>query len=607
VAGTVVLLHNKALLQTQGSIDLNLLDVVVLEGGFLFSADESGLLVYLQGGSRIGPEATPWIASDVEAFLRIDASGVVSKVLLDTNPIRIGNAVEITPQTLVLIINTTGKDVSFTIPQEFRRSGGPESITVSGTPPGASAAAGYVSASGGGLVRLTDAFVLTGNFDLLLKTDVSTFVFNATLDLPVLAPLTVAGSLAYVSGANGGLFGSLGVAAANGASLIDVAGVLRLDASMLLEVNTTSLEREVRSIRRAGEADPDGDGYVLRVVAANTLRIAGIGQLAVGGTSFNGYTVLTFDSGRIRVDLAGMADVGFGSLAVAGEAWILHGEDRETDFVFAGRASGRIGDISGIDGAVFINTGAVDVTMDSGTVVQANTTFDVRLTAGLDLGLFKLDIGGRLFKQADLWELRIDRGTLDFFGAVALTATGFYRSDRAFLIHVNGSLTLSNGLPISGEGRISMSLGRDASGTTTFRGEILGTTRYDFGWLGSGEGPSFRGNLAFGPSSVSFSMQLGPIFGSMWTFGPFVWQRSNPVGGERPDPVLARIQNGVLTLSAGDDPCATVIRTASGMAASSTSPSPSKPSAMPTETPCRDGCAWFPGPSIPDSRRSSPG
>ncbi len=310
----------------------------------------------------------------------------------------------------------------------------------------------------------------------------------------------------------------------------------------------------MRSIRRAGEADPDGDGYVLRTVAANTLRIAGIGQLAAGGASFNGSAVLTFDPGRIRVDMAGSADVGFGSLAVAGEAWILHGEDRETDFVFAGRASGRLGDISGIDGAVFINTGAVDVTMDSGTVVQANTAFDVRLTAGLDLGLFKVDIGGRLFKQADLWELRIDRGTLDFFGVVSLGATGFYRSDRAFLINVNGSLTLLNGLPISGEGRITMSLGRDASGTITFRGEILGTSRYDFGWLGSGEGPSFRGNLAFGPSSVSFSMQLGPIFGSMWTFGPFVWQRSNPVGGERPDPVLARIQNGVLTLSAGDDP-----------------------------------------------------
>jgi hypothetical protein len=49
-------------------------------------------------------------------------------------------------------------------------------------------------------------------------------------------------------------------------------------------------------------------------------------------------------------------------------------------------------------------------------------------------------------------------------------------------------------------------------------------------------------------------MQLGPIFGSMWTFGPFVWQRKNPVGTERPDPVLARLQDGVLTLSAGDDP-----------------------------------------------------
>ncbi|MFM8890662.1 MAG: hypothetical protein ACKOTB_03390, partial [Planctomycetia bacterium] len=99
-----------------------------------------------------------------------------------------------------------------------------------------------------------------------------------------------------------------------------------------------------------------------------------------------------------------------------------------------------------------------------------------------------------------------------------------------------------------------MSLGRDKAGTLTYRGQIAGSTHYDFGIFGSGDGPSFRGNVAFGPTSLSFSMQVGPILGAMRTLGPFTWSRTNPVGVERPDPIIARLVDGVLTLSAGDDP-----------------------------------------------------
>lgn len=217
IAGSeVVLTHDKAVLETQGSVDVNLFDVVVLQGDFLFAGSGSSVLLYIDGTSRLGPEQTPWITSDVEAFLRIDSRGVVLCVMLTTDPIRIGTGVEIVPASLSLLVNTTGEDASFTIPEHLRRPGGPASITVSAVPPGETERAGYVAASGSGRTRLGSGFTLDGSFDLLLKRDVSTFTFDATLDLPVIEPLLVKGRLTYLAGNDGGLFGSLVAAPAGG-------------------------------------------------------------------------------------------------------------------------------------------------------------------------------------------------------------------------------------------------------------------------------------------------------------------------------------------------------------------------------------------------------
>ena len=51
---------------------------------------------------------------------------------------------------------------------------------------------------------------------------------------------------------------------------------------MLVEVNTTTTTRSVRSIVREGEDDPNGDGYMLRLLPARTTRIAGDARLSTG-------------------------------------------------------------------------------------------------------------------------------------------------------------------------------------------------------------------------------------------------------------------------------------------------------------------------------------
>ena len=177
-APTVVLDHNKALLATQGSVDLNLFDLAVLQGDFAFTGDASGILIFVDGTGRIGPANGFRIESNASAFLRLDSNGVVVDATIDVVPIRIGSAVEIAPDTLKLTINSTRSLAEYEVPETLRRPGGLETISVSATPPGGTNPASYVAASGGGTIRLTDAFTLDGQFDIVLSTDISSIVFR---------------------------------------------------------------------------------------------------------------------------------------------------------------------------------------------------------------------------------------------------------------------------------------------------------------------------------------------------------------------------------------------------------------------------------------------
>ena len=548
----VVISFDRALLQTQGLADFNLLNVAVMEGRFDLRADSAGVLVYVDGTGRLGsPDGFRIEVGQFQAFLLVNARGVAAKATLDVDPIVLGTAFSLTTDTLNLAINTTGKDVRYTIPEAIRRAGQPDSISVSAIPPGGTAAAGYVAASGGGQLKLLDAVSLLGSFQILLKADVSTLLFDMTVDMPVLNPVRVAGALEYVSGTSGGLFGSLGVGGAYGASIINVAG-FSLNASMLLEVNTSPIERPVRSMQRRGESDPDGDGYVLRSVPARTARLSGNGQIAAGGVVLNGVVEMVADAGRFRLWVATEADIGFGSVNVTGEAWVLYGDGRDTALVLDARIVGQAGRMAAIDGSVTINTGSVDFVTSSATTVKAKTAFDARFSSSIDVGLCNLAVAGRMFKQGDLFEFRVDRGTADFFGVATLDVSGFYRSNGAYLFTAAGSTAFTL-LDVTVTTHLALSLGRDAAGTNTFKGEVLGTTAYDWGWLGKGDGPSFRAYAAFGPTTVSFAIRVS-ILGIVIPIEQ-TWKSKGNAGAERPDPVLARLKGGgVLVLSAGDAP-----------------------------------------------------
>jgi hypothetical protein len=382
---------------------------------------------------------------------------------------------------------------------------------------------------------------------MLLKSDVSTLVFDSRLQVPVLDPLVVKGTLTYLAGSDGGLFGSVIAGAEGGTSIFEAPG-FSLAAAMLIEVNTSPVERQVRSFRRPGEEDGDGDGYVLRGVVPDTIRIAGSGQLVVGGVRFDGWQSLVFDPGRIRMSLVSQASVGFGSLDVAGEATILHGADRETALVLDGRVTGTLADVSRIEGTLRINTGSADFTLGDGTVIEAYTTFDAAFNARLAIGMFRAEVAARMFRSNGLFEIRVDRGSLDFFG-ISFHLTGFYRSNGEYLLSSWGSISFE--VPcVRANATLSMSLGRSASRATSFKGTLVGTTYVDAGWLGEGDGPSFRGDVTFGTNAVSFSCNI-TVFGVDIPVA-FTWKRqTNPDAGP-PVPVIARVAGDVLTLSAGD-------------------------------------------------------
>ena len=424
-AGPIVLDFNRALTRTQGAAEFNLLDVAVLDGIFELSVDASSLAIFFDGSSRIGPADGFHVATDVKVVLVANRQGVAARATLDVNDLVIGSFARLETDTVEFVLNTTDRDVSFTIPENLRKPGGASQVVVSAIPPGGTTPGSYVSLTGSG-----------------------------------------------------------------------------------------------------------------RIVAGNTLLAGSLSLL--------------FDREGVRGSVAAETDVGFGMLAASGDVWVLRdGTTNEIAFVLDARLSGRAARLASVDGRLLVNTGSTDVTFADGTVAKADTDFDARLAATIDLGLFTLDVGGRMVRTNDIFEIRVDRGTLDFFGVTRLDVGGFYRSTGAYLFAASGT-TEFTALDVTVTSSLALSLGRDAAGATTFRGEMAGSTRYDWGWLGSGNGPSFRSFVTFGPSTAAVSTRLS-ILGISIPI-EFSWKRDGSASSERPDPVIARLAGGVLTLSAGDDP-----------------------------------------------------
>jgi len=424
-AEPIVLSFDRALLHTRGAAEFNLLDAAVLAGVFELAVDASSLGLFFNGSSRIGPADGFHVATDVEMVLVANREGVAARAGLAMNDLAIGTLARLETDQLTFVANTTGRDVTYTIPESLRVPGGASQVVVSAIPPGGTTAGSYVSLTGGG-----------------------------------------------------------------------------------------------------------------RIVA--------------GSTQLVGSLSLLFDRDGVRGSVAAETDVGFGSLATSGDVHVFRdATNGEIAFVLDAQLSGRAARLASVDGRLLVNTGSAAVTLGDGTVIPADTDFDARLAGTIDLGLFTLDVGGRMFRTGDVFEIRVDRGTLDFFGVSRLDVGGFYRSSGVYLFTASGS-TQFTVLDVTVTSNLALSLSRDAAGATTFRGEMAGSTRYDWGWLGSGAGPSFRSFVTFGPASAAVSTRVS-ILGISIPL-EFTWKRGGDAGGERPDPVIARLDGGVLTLSAGDDP-----------------------------------------------------
>ncbi len=425
VAEPIVLAFDRALVRTQGAATFNIRDAAVFDGVFDLAVDASSIGLFFDGSSRIGPADGFHVATDVEVVVVANRQGVAARAMLDINDLAIGSLARFETDALEFVVNTTGRDVTYMIPETLRKAGGASQVVVSAIPPGGTLAGSYVS-------------------------------------------------------------------------------------------------------------------------------LTGAGRIVAGNTSLNGSLSLLLDREGVRGRVAAETDVGFGSLAARGDVRVLRDTGTgEIAFVLDAQLSGRAARLASVDGRLLVNTGSTDVTFTDGTVARADTDFDARLTAAIDLGLFTLDVGGRMFRTGDVFEIRVDRGTLDFFGVARLDVGGFYSSSGAYLFTASGS-TQFTVLDVTVTSSLALSLSRDAAGATTFRGEMAGGTRYDWGWLGSGVGPSFRSFVTFGPASAAVSTRVS-ILGISIPI-EFSWKRDGSGGTERPDPVIARLAGGVLTLSAGDDP-----------------------------------------------------
>jgi hypothetical protein len=250
------------------------------------------------------------------------------------------------------------------------------------------------------------------------------------------------------------------------------------------------------------------------------------------------------------MNLVNKASVGFGSLDVAGNATVIYGDNRNTSLILDAVATGTVEALRQVEGTLRINTDSTDFALADGTVIKARTDFDSTFNAHLGLGMFTADVAAKLFREKGQFVIRVDRGSLDFFGN-SFDISGFYRSNGEYLLNSQGHVEFTMA-GVTATGSITMSLARNAERAKTYKGTLVGTTSYDFGdkdWL-KGDGPSFRGDVTFGTNSVSFSLSIS-IAGISIPLG-YTWKRQTNSEDGPPVPIIARISGDVLTLSAGD-------------------------------------------------------
>ncbi|MEO7578774.1 MAG: calcium-binding protein, partial [Massilia sp.] len=519
-------------LRIAGQAKVDMFDLVHLDGVFEIKASAAGLTMFADVNAAIGTGSVS-LTSHATGLLSVTSDGVALRMQMSTG-IDLGPAVELNA-SLELVLNTTGKDVIYTVPEEFRDVVHYDNnqYVISKTPPGKPGWTGmYVALFGeGDLALMNDALTLDGKFSIVISESGMELTAEATLDLPLLKPLQVTGTLGIVSG---GLYGAFEVGGAGPNSVLIDGGAFEVTGHFLLQVNTTSSLQTVRAI------NPNGAGFINTQLAAQSLHIAGTAGISLAGDAvhMNGTLDLLIDTTGVQAQASMSLELGvLGSIEVEGAISFINAAE---GLVFALRLETDIQlgtGVVGIGAHAILEINTSDTTSYAG--VAAGTAFNLELDGKLHILAFDVDFHGGMSVVNDIFRLELD-ADLNFFNFLNVHIGGFIESDGDF--EITGNVDLHVGM-----GPLQLYAGMSITfSNTRIAASIYGSLELeiDMGLFTiSGTLAGFRGEIELTAASAHLAARV-TIIGISVDADAF-WSWGDP-------PVLATQVGDVLYLNMGD-------------------------------------------------------
>jgi hypothetical protein len=466
-----------------------------LEGGFAVRIDSKGFGLMGAGNLRIGSREAPLLDLSVNVFLFLGSDG---GTLGFAGMFQASAGSSAIPgvtfkASLLVVINTFGHDIVFTIPQTdpafptirdeqgrnmetvatqkvaVLNADGTQQIDSSGQALSTNVAVRQVTITGGprkqdgstmssepylqvrasGELNLTDAFVVRGSFSFLLTVSKFELAFDGLMKLGPLGEASTAGFLRIGSSGVYGAF-ELKVSSSFGSAV-----GLSINASVVMEINTTASVQVVFL------------GSAQRTVARGALvRIEGSFSF-LGVLDADGYLLLQYDTAAARFTLNGSLMVNVAQLIKANVAVSIIVDSSGLVLIADVDVNANVFGIAKIRGSgkLYINTRATKYTTPNGREVLAAKSVYLRLSGSLDiLGVFSVSvsvtvqmggtfvrpssaIGGGIASSVVLkpgeWAFSFT-GRSDFLGIASLDLSGWLQSNGSFGIALTGSVDVGN-------------------------------------------------------------------------------------------------------------------------------------------------------------------
>jgi len=451
-AEPVLLDFDKMMIRASGALTFHLLSTIKLDGAFEFELSTEKLLIFADAQATINILDTPIFMADALGLLVINRQGLGLKLEIDTG-FDIPGVLEF-DASFNLYMNTTGEEYVYEVPESLVDDVGYETVTITAGAPqldGTEGPAGiYMVMMGHGDLSIFSAVDVHGEYYLELSEHEFELQLSGTADL-FLGSGAIAGLLRIgQEGVVGAL--QLGISAGFGGDLFNIAGTFQL------ELNSTDSTQTIQTLDIADDGSVVGfkqgtiNPYTCRLMVGGTLTVfyvvemKGAMELVVSDQGFEGY----FDL---------IMDIGIGDLEFNATAAVLNTNSGPV-FAFSVSTDAKLGfDDIGIDASALIE-------INTGNQVYAGVTantFRIGFAGSLDLSAFEVAFEGEMSLVDDVFELKIEDASLDFFGVASLEVEGYIRSNGEFFIHAEAEFGVDMAI-IQISGGIELWFGTDRVG-----------------------------------------------------------------------------------------------------------------------------------------------